>query len=188
MVVEKYVAITERFFNNPYKIKSAKRGRQLNTKLKLLIVGLAIFIWGCLQATDIGTPEKIGAKKRVRVISGDQAAAVVNKLHGGEVAADKNVIAEYGADKKDLLYITFYGDAQAARKAFNAMIAKMRAAKNSPFFHLMPLQKYRNQVYITLGMGAVHYIYVSGNFLLWLQTAQSFGDQLPPRLLELYPA
>jgi len=160
----------------------------LNTKSKLLIVVPALFIWGCLQTTDIRTPEAIGAKERVRVISGDQAAAVVNKLHGGQVAGDENVIAEYGGDKKDLLYITFYRDAQAARKAFIAMMAKMRVARNSPFFHLMPLQKYRNQVYITLGMGAVHYIYVSGNFLLWLQTAQSFGDQLPQRLLEQYPA
>ena len=160
----------------------------MNTKSKLLIVGLAIFVWGCLQATGIRTPETIGVKQRMRVISGDQAAAVVNKLHGGEVAGDDNVIAEYGGGKKDLLYITFYGDPQVASNAFDAMIAKMRAAKNSPFFHLMPLQKYRNRVYITLGMGAVHYIYASGNFLLWLQTVQSFGDQLPQQLLELYPA
>jgi len=33
----------------------------------------------------------------------------------------------------------------------------------------------------------VHYIYVSGNFLLWLQTDQSFGDQLPRQLVKLYP-
>ncbi len=159
----------------------------MNSKLKFLAVAAAILIWGCMQATDIRAPEKIGAKDRVRVIGGEQAAATVNKLHSGEVAGDGNVIAEYGSDEKDLLYITFYGDPQSAQKAFGAMIQKMRAAKNSPFFHLMPLQKYRSPVYITLGMGAVHYIYVSGNFLLWLQTTQSFGDQLPQRLLELYP-
>lgn len=159
----------------------------MNSKLKFLTVVAAILIWGCMPATDIRTPEKIGAKERMRVISGEEAAAIVNKLHRGEVAGDDNVIAEYGSDKKDQLYITYYLDPPAAQKAFVAMIEKMRAAKNSPFFHLMPLQKYRNQVYITLGMGVAHYIYVSGNFLLWLQTAQSFGDQLPPRLLELYP-
>jgi hypothetical protein len=40
---------------------------------------------------------------------------------------------------------------------------------------------------MTLGMGAIHYIYVSGNFLLWLQSFQSLGDELPQQLLELYP-
>jgi len=33
----------------------------------------------------------------------------------------------------------------------------------------------------------MHYIYVSGKFLLWLQTYQAFRDKLPGRLLELYP-
>jgi len=170
---------------------SAKRKRwtiHLNSKLRFWAVAATFLIWGCLQAADIGTPEMIGAKERMRVISGKQAAATVNRLHRGEVAGENNVIAEYGGNEKDLLYVTFYRDPQAARKAFDAMIDKMRAAKNTPFFHLMPLQKYRNPVYITLGMGAVHYIYVSGKFLLWLQTTQSFGDQLPQRLLELYPA
>jgi hypothetical protein len=40
---------------------------------------------------------------------------------------------------------------------------------------------------MTLGMGAVHYIYLSDKSLLWLQTYQSFKDKLPGRLLELYP-
>jgi hypothetical protein len=67
------------------------------------------------------------------------------------------------------------------------MIEKMVSAKQGPFFHLMPLPTYKNKVYFTLGMGARHYIFVSGNYLLWLQTLQSFGDELPPRLLKLYP-
>jgi hypothetical protein len=67
------------------------------------------------------------------------------------------------------------------------MIEKMAAAKKGPFFHLMPMGQYDNKVYMTLGMGAMHYIYVSGKCLLWLQTYQSFSDKLPGGLLELYP-
>ena len=159
----------------------------MNAKLKLFTVAVVAIIWGCMGATDIRTPEKIGEKDRVRVITGDQAAAIVNKMHSGEVAGDDNAIVEYGSAKKVVLYITFYKDPKLAQKEFEAMIAKIRATKNSPFFHLMPLPKYQNKVYITLGMGAVHYIYVSGNFLLWLQTDQSFGGQLPRQLLKFYP-
>jgi hypothetical protein len=96
------------------------------------------------------------------------------------------VIAEYGREKKDLLFISRYSDQAEAHKAFDLMIEKMAAAKKGPFFHLMPLDQYGNKVYMALGMGAMHYIYVSGNFLLWLQTFQSFGNNLPPKLLELY--
>ena len=51
----------------------------------------------------------------------------------------------------------------------------------------MPIEKYQKKAYMTLGMGAVHFIYSSGPFLLWLQTFQSFGDTLPSQLLVLYP-
>jgi hypothetical protein len=67
------------------------------------------------------------------------------------------------------------------------MIDKMAAAKKGPFFHLMPLNPYTKPVYFSLGMGAGHYIYQSGNYILWFQTYQSFDYKLPPRLLKLYP-
>ena len=80
-----------------------------------------------------------------------------------------------------------YADQNQASEAFNLMIQKMTAAEKGPFFHLMPLNKYGNHVYFTLGMGASHYIYLSGRYLLWFQTYQSFGDKLPPQLLKFYP-
>jgi hypothetical protein len=136
---------------------------------------------------NLPTPERIGAKERVREITGKQAAQVVDKMHGRSVATHANVIAEYGRDRKDLLYISRYSDETEARKAFDLMIEKMAAAKKGPFFHLMPLGQYDHKVYMTLGMKAMHYIYVSGKFMLWLQTYQSFKDKLPDRLLALYP-
>ena len=108
-------------------------------------------------------------------------------MHTQSVAADDNVIAEYGKEKKDFLYISYYADQNQAKKAFDLMIKKMAAAKKGPFFHLMPLNTFNKPVYLTLGMGARHFIYQSGNYLLWLQTDQSFDDKLPPRLLKLYP-
>jgi hypothetical protein len=161
----------------------------MNVKPNPKIIGFVfiIFILGCLRAPDLLTPEKIGEKERVGEITGKQATRVVNKMHGRSVATDANVIAEYGRDQKDLLFISRYSDQTEAQKAFDLMIEKMAAAKNGPFFHLMPLGQYDNKVYMSLGMGAMHYIYLSGKSLLWLQTYQSFGDKLPSRLLELYP-
>jgi len=161
----------------------------MNLKSNLKIIGFVfiIFILGCVSPLNLPTPEKIGEKERVREITGKQAAQVVDKMHGRFVATNANVIAEYGRDQKDLLFISKYSDQTEATKAFDLMIEKMAAAKDGPFFHLMPLGQYNNKVYMSLGMGAMHYIYLSGKFLLWLQTYQSFGDKLPNRLVELYP-
>jgi hypothetical protein len=161
----------------------------MNLKSNQKITGFIfiIILIGCSPASDLRTPAMIGGKERVRVITGKQAARVVDRLHGQSVATDANVIAEYGRDQKDFLYISYYTDQRDAQKSFELMIEKMAAAKDGPFFHLMPIGQYDKKVYMSLGMGAVHYIYRSGNSLLWLQSLQSFGTALPPRLLELYP-
>lgn len=161
----------------------------MNRTRKGKLIGLLVsLILSCSGgATDLPTPDKIGKKERLRVISGEQAAQVVNRMHGQSVATDANVIAEYGeGEKKDILYLSRYTDSHAARKAFELMIQKMAAAKESPFFHLMPIGKYQHKVYMTLGMGAVHFIYLSDRYLLWFQTYQSFGTELPSELLDLY--
>ena len=158
----------------------------LQHSIRLVLI-LVMFLLGCASSTDLPAPEKIGDKERRRIIDGKQAARVINNMHGRAVATDANVIVEYGEDPKDLLYISSYGDHHKAGEAFDLMIEKMASAKKGPFFHLMPLSKYQNKVYFTIGMGASHYIYLSGNCLLWLQTFQSFGDQLPEQLVELYP-
>jgi hypothetical protein len=159
----------------------------LKSSLKIIGFGFIILILGCANPLNLPTPERIGEKERIREIAGKQAAQVVDKMHGRSVATNANVIAEYGRDKKDLLFISRYSDQTEAQKAFDLMIEKMAAAKNGPFFHLMPLDQYDNKVYMTLGMGSMHYIYLSSKYLLWLQTYQLFGDKLPSRLLELYP-
>ena len=161
---------------------------KFNFRLRLNCLIFLTFLLGCVNSTtDLPSPERIGQKERTRVISGNQAARVIDKMHSQSVAADANVIVEYGQEKKDILYISVYKERQAAGQAFNLMIEKMAAAEKGPFFHLMPLNKYQKKAYLTLGMGAVHYIYLSGNHLLWLQTFQSFGGELPPQLLNLYP-
>ena len=162
-------------------------GKNLKPHLKIPILILLILCLGCSSSTHLPTPEKIGHKERIRVISGNQAADIVNKMHGQSVTADENVIAEYGKEKKNLLYISFYKDQTRADTAFKLMIEKMASSQKGPFFHLISLPAYKNKVYFTLGMGAGHYIYRSGNYLLWYQTYQSFGDKLPPQLLKCYP-
>ena len=157
-------------------------------KFKRIVFIVSIVLFGCSNGIDIPTPENIGEKKRLRVVYGQQAARVVDRMHGRSVATDANVIAEYGSgENKDILYISRYAEPEAAQKAFDLMIAKMAAARKSPFYHLRPIGAYQKKVYMALGMDAVHYIYRSGRHLIWYQTYQPFGAELPPQLVDLYP-
>ena len=164
------------------------REKILEYPLTLFGLFMVAFLIGCTNASvQLPAPQKIGHNERSRTVSGKQAAEVINKMHGQAVAADANAIVEYGREKKDILYISYYKDQHQAGDAFNLMIDKMASAPKGPFFHLMPLANYSNKAYFALGMGASHYIFISGNYLLWLQTFQSFGGKLPPQLLDLYP-
>ena len=172
--------------------RSISRGLLYNMnwarKCKLISLFAGLVLSGCIGAPELAIPDKIGEKERLRVFSGKRAARVVNRMHGQSVATSENAIAEYGdGEKKDILYISRYADPRAAQEAFVQMIEKMVGVPKSPFFHLMPMGKYQKKAYMTLGLGAVHYIYPSGSTLLWFQTFQSFGTTLPPQLLAVYP-
>ena len=159
----------------------------MKIKSTLYIMVLGMIFSNCTNDGKIKVPQGLGELDLSRSISGEEAISEINKLHGLAVAADINVIAEYGVEKKDLLYVSYYSEAEEAQKIFNQMIEKMKAAKKSPFTHIRSIKAYSNQAYIALGLGAFHYIYVSGNYVLWLQTYQAFGRSIPEELLEVYP-
>lgn len=157
-------------------------------KSLFLILVIAIILgYGCSKKEGASTPEKIGEKKLTQVISGDEALKVIDKLHGLSVAPQENVIAEYGEDPKDLLYISWYEEEDQARDAFISMISKMMKSEKGPFSHIRALPDYEEKAFMSIGMGAIHYIYFSSHYILWLQTYQDIGRELPIELLSLYP-
>ena len=160
---------------------------RLNKHIRNIVVLFSLALLGCSAPSHLETPERMGEKERTKIISGKKAAQVVNGMHGLSVAPDASIIVEYGRGKKDVLYISRYRNRLEANKSLDLMVGKIAAAEKGPFFHLMQIRKYKNKVYMTFGMGALHYIYLSDNSILWFQSYQSFGTALPPQLLKMYP-
>ncbi len=118
---------------------------------------------------------------------GEDAIKDIDKLHGLAVAAQNNVIAEYGEDERDLLYLSFYQNKIDADNAFFEMVKKIAHSKKGPFSHLMPIAGSGRNAFFLMGMGAAHYVFLSGHHIIWLQTYQSFDLEIPVSLSELYP-
>lgn len=159
-------------------------------RFRTKILWPVILIAGILAECDspgLISPEKIGSSRRNGIRTGTEAREIIDRLHGLKVSTEENLIATYGQDKMDLLYVSSYTNNLLARKAFGLMTRKIAKTKAGPFYHVMPLKKYGGRAFITLGMGATHYIFFSGRFLIWFQTYQSFGQVLPEELTELYP-
>ena len=67
------------------------------------------------------------------------------------------------------------------------MISRMLESSEGPFTHIRSLPDYQDDVYISIGMEAIHYIFRSTNYILWLQTFQEIGRELPSSVINLYP-
>ena len=160
---------------------------RLNNPIRNIVLLFSLILLGCSAPTHLESPEKLGEKERTKIISGEKAARVVNRMHGLSVAPDASIIVEYGRGKKDVLYISHYRNRKEANESLDLMVGKIAAAEKGPFFHLMQIRKYKDKVYMTFGFGAIHYIYLSDKSILWLQSYQSFGTALPPQLLKMYP-
>ncbi len=152
----------------------------------VLLTFLALSV-GCKSQEEINVPEYIAEQKLTKLVSGEDAVKNINELHGLDVATAANAIAEYGEDPKDLLYISKYNSKEKAAEAFQLMMRKMMESVEGPFSHIMALPDYNDTVYMSLGMGAIHYIFQSNQYILWLQTYQEIGRELPENLIQLYP-
>jgi len=156
-------------------------------KILLPLLLLFLTIIQCSNTTEIKTPLKIGAKNRTKIITGKEAANLIDKLHNLKVSPQNNLVAEYGSQDPDILYISEFTENREAREAFDTMLEKMKQNKRSPFSHVMTLSKYDHKVFMALGLDAIHYIYFSGPFTLWITTYQKFGMDIPLDIVELYP-
>ena len=67
------------------------------------------------------------------------------------------------------------------------MVKKIAHNKKGPFSHLMPIAGSGRNAFFLLGMGASHYVFLSGHHIIWLQTYQSFDLEIPKSLSEIYP-
>lgn len=155
--------------------------------MKKCVVFFVLFLLACSQPADLPVPEMVGDLHKSSVDIGEKADNEINQLHGIEVAAEQNAIVHFGENSKEMLYISRFSDDAQARKAFDDMIKKIAESDAGVFQHLMPIKKYGGDVFMTIGMGHIHYIYVSGPHVLWLQTRQSLGLDLPAEMIQLYP-
>ena len=153
----------------------------------LIFTVSSIYINSCNNQENLPTPDTVGTKTRSKIFSRTESVEVINKLHALSVAAQNNIIAEYGTDKKDLLYVSFYQNSDSAVIAFNEMIKKIAHNKKGPFHHLIQLSDTGKNGFFLMGMGAFHYVFISGNFIIWFQTYQSFGQEIPESILSYYP-
>lgn len=127
-------------------------------------------------------PEKLGDLSLFKVIQGNEAVKVVDKMHGKRLGAIEYLIGYYGNDdSKNILYVSVFENAKAAKVDLMNMAMKM--ARGTSVFAPLTFEEMGEKVsFRTEGMGLVHYFYRVDNILLWWQVetnkAESTYDEL----------
>lgn len=129
-------------------------------------------------------PETLGALRLFNVIHNQEAARIINKMHGKTLDDCKNYIAHYGNDSsKNILYVSVYENAETAKTNLKNMALKM--ANGSAVFSPLTHNKMGDTVYFeTEGMGLKHYFYRTENVLIWWQVEPDCAETTFNDLLE----
>jgi hypothetical protein len=131
------------------------------------------------QAGDLSSlmPEKVGDLNRIQLITGSEAQAEVDKLHGKSLPSEASVVARYArlqdvASKHPAeVWVSRVESAKEARRQTGVMVHKMLGNPRSPFKNPKRIDHKDIAVYRFEGMGQIHLIWFAGDLVYWISSA-----------------
>jgi len=129
-------------------------------------------------------PETVGGLKRVQMVTGTEAQAEVDRLHGKSLPAEASAIARYakGGERPAEVWVSRVASEKEARRQTGLMVHKMFENPKSPFKDPARLDHNGQAVYRFTGMGQVHLIWQAGDLVWWVSAdenaVQPFLDAL----------
>lgn len=130
-------------------------------------------------------PDSLHALRLVDLQTGADAARIMERLHGKEVAPLRSWIGSYaGHGASAELYVSRYDSGRHATADLEAMSA--RIGPGTPVFgHHRTIVVAGQTVHATLGQGGVHYFFVREADLFWLTVSPAVARPALAQLLEV---
>lgn len=140
----------------------------------LLLVCLA---WSVsAHASGLGglMPDQVGELKRIELMTGAEAQAEVDTLHGKPLPAEESVVARYsrpddvGVAKPAEVWVSKVASEKEARRQTGLMVHKMYENPRSPFKNPSRIDHAGLAVYRFEGMGQAHLIWFKDDLVFWV--------------------
>ncbi|MDP2726089.1 MAG: hypothetical protein Q8P59_00965 [Dehalococcoidia bacterium] len=153
-----------------------------------LIVAVTVGLWDQAQKppeSDMGVgpasasanasiPAQIAGLRRGDTMTGPQAMAELEQLHGKSVGLSSGWIAHYGKDA--VIYVGEANDDATASQLFQTMTSRIGAG-NQSFKNLQQLQVNGKQIFTVIGQGQRHYYYQQGRQVVWIAAPSGQEEQ-----------
>jgi len=122
-------------------------------------------------------PANISGMDQKKVISGEEAARIINRMHQGDVATYADYIAEYRSEAGSATYyLSLYDHPEQATKAMEDM-ARVMEEEEHGFSHLMQRVQNGKVFYMALGQSQAHYFFARNAELVWLAVDTEIAEQ-----------
>jgi hypothetical protein len=163
--------------------------------LLLILLGSLIFLTalglGYLsrpQTTNLAEalPESLVGKNLVQHIDGQDALDEIARLHKQQFDLISGDIGVYGRPTEVIIWIMSASSELLAQKMVEDMEVRI-AELESPFRPAGTLEYDRRKIYISDGMGQIHYYFRSGSRVVWISCSQSLAERALQEVLSFYP-
>jgi hypothetical protein len=133
-----------------------------------LVIVLAMMLFVVFWSSEPELPQNLGDLNLTKALEGEEAAKVIDHLHGKGVSPHSNRIGIYGGKAGNaMLYLSSYTTEIESRKALEQM--KSGIAGGHPVFgHYLEREISGRLVSFCLGLGQVHYFFGHENRIYWL--------------------
>jgi len=139
--------------------------------LRLLLVAvlvLAVYLLVRLSVSCNDIPQELGSLALERAVVGDDARAIVDRMHGRAVTPSRSTVGIYsGPGGEATLYVSRYAHADSAAAVLEQMAERIERP-GSPFDQLRLLPAARHRTYMCLGLGQAHFFFACREHLVWL--------------------
>lgn len=130
-------------------------------------------------------PPEIGGLELVQVISGPEAVAMTERLHGKAVAPSETHIGRYGTGSTHaMLYVSRFGSGQEAESVLADMSTSIGEG-SSGFGHHKQFASGGSEIHVVLGQGQVHFFFVRAADLYWFGMAPGMARAGLAQLLDM---
>ena len=144
-----------------------------------IILLVLLVLPGGAQADDLSDlmPESVGALKRIQLVTGPQAQAEVDRLHGKPLPAEASAVARYsrpddvGTKRPAEVWVSRVASGKEARRQTGLMVHMMYENPKSPFRNPRRLDHQGMAVYRFEGMGQTHFIWFKEDLVYWVSSA-----------------
>ena len=134
----------------------------------LVVSAAAVFLSSRGTGEKSGLPLALGALRLEQAVTGSEASAMINRMHGKGVTPKSNAIGMYeGAAGTATLYLSVYEEPRDAARGRRDMIAGILTG-HTPFSGLERRTSHGHDLSYCTGEGQAHYFFAVGPSLYWL--------------------